>query len=188
MVSVVSQVAAQELGISLDKVHIAETATDKVPNTSPSAASASSDLYCMAVIDACSQLRERLAPFRKPQTSTARDDSRKGNDQKDGGKRQEVPSFAEAVQAAYMAMVDLSARGFHAITHITGAPFTPPLFLHPPPPPPPPLSFHHSLHPRMLPAVRTPPPPPPPPRASFSDIPRTAHNQMGPMTSLMTRG
>ena len=104
------QVAAQELGIPLDRVHIAETATDKVPNTSPSAASASSDLYCMAVIDACSQLRDRLAPFRQPHP----DEAQKGDAE---GKQ---PSFAEAVQAAYQAMVDLSARGFHAITHITG--------------------------------------------------------------------
>ena len=57
----------------------------------------------MAVMDACSQLRDRLAPFRH-----------KGDAE---GKQ---PSFAEAVQAAYQAMVDLSARGFHAITHITG--------------------------------------------------------------------
>ncbi len=163
MVSVVSQVAAQELGISLDKVHIAETATDKVPNTSPSAASASSDLYCMAVIDACSQLRERLAPIRKPQTSTARDDSRKGNDQKDGGKRQEVPSFAEAVQAAYMAMVDLSARGFHAITPHHRCPFYTPSFSPPPPPPPPPTILSSQPSSTHAASCEDPPPPPPPP-------------------------
>ena len=104
------QVAAQELGVPLEQVHIAETATDKVPNTSPSAASASSDLYCMAVIDACSQLRDRLAPFRQP----------KPNAQENGHAQGKPPSFAEAVQAAYQGMVDLSAHGFHAITTITG--------------------------------------------------------------------
>ncbi|KAK9830775.1 hypothetical protein WJX74_006631 [Apatococcus lobatus] len=103
-------VAAQELGIPLDKVHIAETATDKVPNTSPSAASASSDLYCMAVIDACSQLKGRLAPFRRP----------KSDAQQNGDAEARPPSFAEAVQAAYQALVDLSAHGFHAITQLTG--------------------------------------------------------------------
>ena len=109
------QVAAQELGIPLDRVHIAETATDKVPNTSPSAASASSDLYCMAVIDACSQLRDRLAPFRQAKAAHTAD-----GQQESGSGAQKPPSFPEAVRAAYMAMVDLSARGFHAVTQVTG--------------------------------------------------------------------
>ncbi|KAK9866639.1 hypothetical protein WJX84_012043 [Apatococcus fuscideae] len=108
-------VAAQELGIPLDRVHIAETATDKVPNTSPSAASASSDLYCMAVIDACSQLRDRLAPFRQAKAAHTAD-----GQQESGSGAQKPPSFPEAVRAAYMAMVDLSARGFHAVTQVTG--------------------------------------------------------------------
>jgi xanthine dehydrogenase/oxidase len=40
-----AQVAAHALGLPLDAVYIAETATDKVPNASSTAASASSDLY-----------------------------------------------------------------------------------------------------------------------------------------------
>lgn len=39
------QVAAAALGVPLSAVYIAETATDKVPNASSTAASASSDLY-----------------------------------------------------------------------------------------------------------------------------------------------
>jgi hypothetical protein len=41
----VAQVAAAALGLPLSAVYIAETATDKVPNASPTAASASSDMY-----------------------------------------------------------------------------------------------------------------------------------------------
>jgi len=41
----VAQIAATALGIPLSAVFIAETATDKVPNASSTAASASSDLY-----------------------------------------------------------------------------------------------------------------------------------------------
>ena len=59
------QLAAHELGIPLDAVFIAETATDKVPNASPTAASASSDMYGGAVMDACRQINERLEPYRK---------------------------------------------------------------------------------------------------------------------------
>ena len=39
--------------------------TDKVPNASPTAASASSDMYGAAAADACRQLNARLAPFRE---------------------------------------------------------------------------------------------------------------------------
>ena len=55
-------VAAKELGISLDKVRVMPTSTDKVPNTSATAASCGTDLNGMAVKNACDILRERLAP------------------------------------------------------------------------------------------------------------------------------
>lgn len=44
------------------KVHVSETATDRVANSSPSAASMSTDLYGMAALDACEQITERLKP------------------------------------------------------------------------------------------------------------------------------
>lgn len=43
----------------------------QVPNSSPTAASASSDMYGGATSDACAQLNERLAPFRDPSKSFA---------------------------------------------------------------------------------------------------------------------
>ncbi|CAG9798537.1 unnamed protein product [Chironomus riparius] len=59
------QVASTTLQIPVDRIHIQESATDKVPNTSPTAASAGSDLNGMAVLNACKQLYERLAPYRE---------------------------------------------------------------------------------------------------------------------------
>lgn len=44
------QVASNVLEIPTTKIYISETATDKVPNTSPTAASASSDLNGAAVL------------------------------------------------------------------------------------------------------------------------------------------
>lgn len=44
------QVASQVLEIAHTKIHISETSTDKVPNTSPTAASSGSDLNGMAVM------------------------------------------------------------------------------------------------------------------------------------------
>ena len=45
------QIAARALGITVDRVHIAESSTNTVPNASPTAASASSDMYGMAVFE-----------------------------------------------------------------------------------------------------------------------------------------
>ncbi|KAK9811378.1 hypothetical protein WJX72_002855 [[Myrmecia] bisecta] len=95
----VAQVAAAALNVPLSSVYIAETATDKVPNASPTAASASSDLYGAAVANACQQLNERLAPFK-----AAKPDA----------------GFMEIVNAAYMERVDLSAHGFFKTPDITG--------------------------------------------------------------------
>ena len=49
------QVAAETLGVPAQLIHVAETATDKVANSQPTAASASTDLYCMATLDACAR-------------------------------------------------------------------------------------------------------------------------------------
>ncbi|DBA72485.1 TPA: hypothetical protein ACH3X2_010250 [Trebouxia sp. C0005] len=95
----VAQVAAADLGIPLSSVYIAETATDKVPNSSPTAASASSDMYGSATADACAQLNARLKPYREQ-----RPDS----------------TFTQLVNAAYLDRVDLSAHGFYATPDVTG--------------------------------------------------------------------
>jgi xanthine dehydrogenase/oxidase len=57
-----AQIAASEFGIALKDVFVSETATDKVPNSSPTAASASADMYGGAVLDACQQLKARMDP------------------------------------------------------------------------------------------------------------------------------
>ena len=43
------QVCSRCLNIPVDRIFLSETSSDKVPNTSPTAASSSSDLYGMAV-------------------------------------------------------------------------------------------------------------------------------------------
>ena len=43
------QVAARVLEIPIQRIHVAETSSDKVPNSSPTAASVGSDLYGEAV-------------------------------------------------------------------------------------------------------------------------------------------
>ena len=55
------QVAATALGVPLARVRLAPTRTDKVPNTSATAASSGADLNGGAVKNACEQIRARLA-------------------------------------------------------------------------------------------------------------------------------
>jgi xanthine dehydrogenase molybdopterin binding subunit/xanthine dehydrogenase small subunit len=55
-------VAMRELGLRADQVRLMATATDSVPNTSPTAASSGADLNGAAVRNACVTLRERLLP------------------------------------------------------------------------------------------------------------------------------
>ncbi|KAK9665710.1 hypothetical protein RND81_14G130200 [Saponaria officinalis] len=93
----VAQIAASAFDIPLSSVFISETSTDKVPNASPTAASASSDMYGAAVLDACEQIKARMEPI----TS-----------------KKNFSSFAALAHACYMERIDLSAHGFHATPDI----------------------------------------------------------------------
>ncbi|GCC33141.1 aldehyde oxidase 1-like isoform X2 [Chiloscyllium punctatum] len=57
------QIASHELKIPRSAIHLSETSTEKVPNTTPTAASFGTDLNGMAVKDACQSLLQRLQPF-----------------------------------------------------------------------------------------------------------------------------
>ncbi|XP_072339543.1 aldehyde oxidase 1-like isoform X1 [Scyliorhinus torazame] len=57
------QIASHELKIPMSAIHLNETSTGTVPNTSPTAASFSTDLNGMAVKAACQTLLQRLKPF-----------------------------------------------------------------------------------------------------------------------------
>jgi len=56
-------VAMRELGLPAGAIRMMQTRTDKVPNTSATAASAGADLNGAAVRAACMVLRERMAPI-----------------------------------------------------------------------------------------------------------------------------
>ena len=59
----VQGVAMRELGLTEERVRVMQTSTEKVPNTSPTAASSGADLNGAAVRNACITLRERLVPL-----------------------------------------------------------------------------------------------------------------------------
>jgi xanthine dehydrogenase/oxidase len=96
-------IAAEVLHCNVNRVRISETSTDKVPNTSPTAASASSDLNGMAVQIACQQIRERLNTLL-------------------GGDNVNI-SWEDLVKKAYFARIDLCAHGFYATPEPLGSDF-----------------------------------------------------------------
>ncbi|KAF2076171.1 hypothetical protein CYY_002524 [Polysphondylium violaceum] len=91
------QIAARALNVPLENVFIAETATDKVANTTPTAASVSSDMNGMAVLDACEQINARLEPLREKNPQL---------------------TFKQLVSLAHNERVNLSANGFYATPNV----------------------------------------------------------------------
>jgi xanthine dehydrogenase large subunit len=107
----VAQVVADALNLGLDKVKVTSTVTDKVPNTSATAASSGSDLNGMAALDACNKIMARLRAFAaetfecdEAQVVFRRDEVQAGD---------AILPFTELVRRAYFARISLSATGFY---------------------------------------------------------------------------
>jgi xanthine dehydrogenase large subunit len=108
------QVAATTLGVPLDKVRLAPTRTDKVPNTSATAASSGADLNGAAVKDACEQIRARLAPIAAERLGISPSDVRFGGGEVRGlsFSSERIP-WEVVVAQAYFQRVQLWAAGFY---------------------------------------------------------------------------
>ncbi len=112
-----AQVAAQAFQVPLERVKITSTTTDKVPNTSATAASSGADLNGMAVLDAAGKLKGRLTAFAAEKWDV--DPSQVAftpEGVKIGG---ETVSFPDLCRQAYLARISLSATGFYATPKIT---------------------------------------------------------------------
>ncbi len=122
----VQQIVAQTFGVEPDKVLVTSTRTDKVPNTSPTAASSGADLNGMAAHKAAMTIKERLLEFAG---------SHYGKDNLDIANGEligldETVTWAQLIQKAYMNRISLSATGFYQTPKIgydrataTGHPF-----------------------------------------------------------------
>jgi xanthine dehydrogenase large subunit len=107
----IQQLVATEFGVAVDRVQVSSTRTDKVPNSSPTAASSGTDLNGMAALDAAKTLKARLIEFVCRHFSVQVDDIVFKDDQvfvADTAYR-----FAEITRLAYMDRVQLSATGFY---------------------------------------------------------------------------
>src|SRR5262245_5516805 len=115
----IRQLVANEFGVPIETVRVMPTSTERNINTSPTAASASTDLNGTAAVRACREIKERLTKFVAEQglriaeweDLTPQPPSRSGKGEKTGGK---AISFREAVRIANEARVDLGGRGFYA--------------------------------------------------------------------------
>ena len=107
----VAQVVAEVLQIDIERVKITATRTDKVPNTSPTAASSGSDINGKAAEAAAQTIKDRLIEFAAQQYNVAESEI------------QFLPNrvrisdneiaFKDLVQEAYMNRISLSATGYY---------------------------------------------------------------------------
>jgi xanthine dehydrogenase molybdopterin binding subunit/xanthine dehydrogenase small subunit len=118
----IATIAARELGVTRDRIRVMATSTDKVPNTSATAASSGTDLNGGAVRNACRELIGRLRPV------AAKLLSEKGGDpvspeailfgngrvsHRSGDAIITEVEFTDLTKRAYLEQVSLSATGFY---------------------------------------------------------------------------
>jgi len=113
------QIAADALGVPLDAVRIMPTRTDKVPNTSATAASSGSDLNGAAVCAACDELRERLAKVAARLWQTQPEDVSFVAGRVARSSEPSVSmSFAQLAAQAYLERVPLFATGYYSTPNL----------------------------------------------------------------------
>ncbi len=107
----VAQIVAEEFQVDIDRIQITATNTDKVPNTSPTAASSGTDLNGKAAQNAARTIRGRLVTFAAAHFKVSEEDIefRNGHVRI----RDKVMPFDELIQLAYFNQISLSSTGFY---------------------------------------------------------------------------
>jgi xanthine dehydrogenase large subunit len=112
----VAQVVADVFAVPIDKVRVTSTRTDKVPNTSATAASSGADLNGMAAFNAATTIRARLVDFAAGKFGCANEAVRFTRDGVVAGS--ELIPFAAFCRMAHLGRISLSATGFYATPKI----------------------------------------------------------------------
>ena len=118
----IRQLVADEFGLPYGCVLMMPTSTEKNSNTSPTAASAGTDLNGSAAVSACRTIRSRLAALvverlgdeTKQRKCSVEDVVFADGTAFDSSRPAERISFAELAALAHRERVDLGARGFYA--------------------------------------------------------------------------
>jgi len=107
----VAQVVAEVFQVGIDRIQITSTNTDKVPNTSPTAASSGADLNGKAAQNAAETIKQRLVEFaaRKYGVSDEDVEFRNGHVRV----RELIMPFADLIVQAWMGQVSLSSTGYY---------------------------------------------------------------------------
>ena len=112
----IAQLVSNELGLNFNKIKVSSTRTDKIPNTSASAASTTTDLNGAAAIDAVNKIKKNLALFVKKKYKLNSDKAIYKNGMvKFKGK---TFSFSSLVKEAYLNRISLSSSGFYSTPKI----------------------------------------------------------------------
>jgi len=137
------ELIATELGIKDSQIRIMPTTTDKNPNTSPTAASSGTDLNGSAALDACRQIKRRLAALFKqlvmrPRSLWPDQNAHLATQQEiniqehpvtnlpifhnnlvyEIGKPENNIDFKTLVKQAYLSRISLSAVGFYKVENL----------------------------------------------------------------------
>ena len=106
-----AQVAADGLGVSVSWVRVTGTDTQKVPNASATAASSGADINGAAIMNACEQMRQRLAPVAARLLQCEATEVRFASNQAHGGGRS--VDWKSVVKQAWLDRVGLSVTGYY---------------------------------------------------------------------------
>ncbi len=107
------KVVVRSLGVSAEQVRIMPTRTDKIPNTSATAASSGTDLNGAAVQAACEELRARLLPFAAALLGCSESEVQISAGRVTCAAHAHTFALAEVVERAYLARVPLFAAGYY---------------------------------------------------------------------------
>lgn len=128
----VQQIVARTLGMNTERIVVMATRTDKVPNTSATAASSGTDINGMAAMHAALRLKRRLLKLLTEKHNVSESDIDFSNDKICVQTSDEVRTldWSELAHEAYLSRVSLSATGFYKTPSIhydrekaTGRPF-----------------------------------------------------------------
>ncbi|ACX95704.1 xanthine dehydrogenase molybdopterin binding subunit [Halothiobacillus neapolitanus] len=112
----VAQIVAEEFQVEIDRIKITATTTDKVPNTSPTAASSGCDLNGQAARNAALILKGRLTEFAAEHYSVDAATIRFTAEGVIVGDK--LIAFNALIQKAYFARISLSTTGFYSTPKI----------------------------------------------------------------------
>ena len=112
----VAQVVADVFAVPLSRIRITSTRTDKVPNTSATAASSGTDLNGMAAWNAAQSLRGRLVEFMAVRGGCAPEDVVFSDGRVMAGT--EALDFGHVCRLAHVARISLSSTGYYATPKI----------------------------------------------------------------------